>query len=347
MKKTAYILRDGGPFCAAIIAAMQLEEFVTDQLRCAGLQVAAYDKDVTPPAEGAVFLRVDADFAPDELRTAICSNENVRLTDPNGDVLALVLDARHAQTPDFAANTALPCISLRHACRITAANCSEILAARQKRLLTRYKDAGVLIENDRVTLSPLYTVGSGTFIAAGTTLSGTGRIGKDCLLRGGRLHNVTLGDGITIEQSVLTDCRVDSFTTVGPFAYLRPGTVIGERARIGDFVEIKNAEIGNGTKVSHLTYVGDCDVGSGVNFGCGTVVSNYDGLHKYRTVIGDNAFIGCNTNLVAPVTVGNNAYIAAGSTVTEPVPDGALAIARQRQTNKENWVQQNKPELIK
>ena len=133
------------------------------------------------------------------------------------------------------------------------------------------------------------------------------------------------------------DSSIDEGTTVGPFAYIRPNCNVGKNVRVGDFVELKNSNIGDGTKISHLTYVGDSDVGQNINFGCGTVTVNYDGKKKYRTVIEDNAFIGCNTNLVAPVKVGKGAYTAAGSTITEDVPENSLAIARERQVVKENW----------
>ena len=133
------------------------------------------------------------------------------------------------------------------------------------------------------------------------------------------------------------DSEIRENTTVGPFAYVRPNCVVGSNARIGDFVELKNTNIGNGTKVSHLTYVGDSDVGENCNFGCGTVTVNYDGKKKYRTTIGNNVFIGCNSNLVAPVTLKDGAYTAAGSTITDEVPENNLAIARARQVNKETW----------
>jgi bifunctional UDP-N-acetylglucosamine pyrophosphorylase/glucosamine-1-phosphate N-acetyltransferase len=142
---------------------------------------------------------------------------------------------------------------------------------------------------------------------------------------------------VEIKQSVLVDSRIDSEATVGPFAYIRPNSHIGEGAKVGDFVEIKNTSLGKGSKVSHLTYLGDAEVGADVNVGCGTVTVNYDGVNKHKTVIKDRSFVGCNANLVAPVTVGEGAYVAAGSTVTDDVPDGALAIARERQTNKEGY----------
>jgi bifunctional UDP-N-acetylglucosamine pyrophosphorylase/glucosamine-1-phosphate N-acetyltransferase len=136
---------------------------------------------------------------------------------------------------------------------------------------------------------------------------------------------------------VLCESIVGSYCSIGPFAYLRPNSIIGDNVKVGDFVEIKNSNIDDKTKISHLTYVGDSDVGENVNFGCGTVTVNYNGKEKNRTVIEDNAFIGCNTNLVAPVTVGKGAYTAACTTVTDDVPSDALVIGRVKQEVKENW----------
>ena len=130
---------------------------------------------------------------------------------------------------------------------------------------------------------------------------------------------------------------------IGPFAYIRPNCHVGRGVKVGDFVELKNAGIGEGTKIAHLTYMGDADVGKNVNIGCGTVTVNYDGTSKYRTVIGDNAFIGCNSNLVAPVRIGAGAYTAAGSTITNDVDDNALAIARSRQVVKRQWAARGWP----
>lgn len=347
MEKLAYILQGGSPFSDAVNSALLLEEFVIYQATLAGLDFGVSENNCHTDAKGGVFLRADADFDPNELGKVIkgAEGKDVCLSTQNGDVLGYVLTT--VQAEDTEKLSTLPRVLLRHSDRITAQNYSEVLTSRKELALKKYRDAGVFFESEEVTLSPLYTIGTGTFIGRGTILAGSGSIGKNCAILGGRLHNAVLGDGVKTEQSVLLDCRVGDNTTVGPFAYLRPNTDIGKGARIGDFVEIKNSTIDDGTKVSHLTYIGDSDVGKGVNFGCGTVTSNYDGLHKYRTVIGDHAFIGCNTNLVAPVTVGDNAYIAAGSTITDEVPAASLAIARERQTNKENWVNQNKPELIK
>jgi bifunctional UDP-N-acetylglucosamine pyrophosphorylase/glucosamine-1-phosphate N-acetyltransferase len=136
---------------------------------------------------------------------------------------------------------------------------------------------------------------------------------------------------------VLSGASVGSNTEIGPFAYLRPGAVIGDNCRVGDFVEVKNSIIGNRTKVAHLGYIGDSDIGENVNWGCGAITANYDGKNKSRTTVMDNVFIGCNSNLIAPVTIGEGAFIAAGSTITDEVPPASLAVARQRQVVKTSW----------
>ena len=153
------------------------------------------------------------------------------------------------------------------------------------------------------------------------------------------MENSVIEDGANVKSSYVLESRVRSGAKIGPFSQIRPNCDIGENVKIGDFVEIKNSNIGKATSVAHLTYIGDSDVGSRVNFGCGCVTVNYDGKNKFRTTIGDYAFIGCNTNLVAPVSVGNNAYTAAGSTITRDVPDDAMAIGRCRQENKEGWAE--------
>jgi len=140
-----------------------------------------------------------------------------------------------------------------------------------------------------------------------------------------------------LAHSVISDAQVGAFSQIGPFAYLRPGTKIGEKCRIGNFVEVKNANIGNQTNAAHLTYIGDADVGSRVNVGCGVITANYDGVNKSRTTIHDRAFIGSNANLIAPVEIGEGAFIAAGSTINKSMPANSFAIARARQETKENW----------
>ncbi|WP_275942635.1 bifunctional UDP-N-acetylglucosamine diphosphorylase/glucosamine-1-phosphate N-acetyltransferase GlmU [Paenibacillus alba] len=182
------------------------------------------------------------------------------------------------------------------------------------------------------------TIGADTVLLPGTILRGSTVIGEQCTIGPQtEIIDSIIKDDVTIKQSVLQDAFVDNEASVGPFAYLRPGANIGKQVKIGDFVEIKNATVGDGSKVSHLSYVGDAVVGTNVNIGCGAITVNYDGFNKSLTEIGDDAFVGSNVNLIAPVKIGNGAYVVAGSTITHAVPDGDLAIARERQVNKPGY----------
>ena len=206
--------------------------------------------------------------------------------------------------------------------------------------IQKFKDNGVIFVDERaVWIDDTVKIGKGTIIEPNVYLKGDTVIGENAIIGFcTEIVNSKIGDNVDIKHSVITDSEIGEGTTVGPFAYVRPNCKVGKKVKIGDFVEIKNSNIDDGTKLAHLTYVGDADVGKNINFGCGTVVVNYDGKNKHRTVIEDNAFIGCNTNLVSPVKVGKNAFTAAGSTITEDVPENSLAIARNRQTVKEEWV---------
>lgn len=208
----------------------------------------------------------------------------------------------------------------------------------------RLINAGVrILDTESVYVGPQVTVAEGTTLLPGVILRGKTSIGPGCEIGPNTMiRDCTIGARVTVNASQLNESTVDDDTAVGPFAYVRPHTHVGKGVKVGDFVELKNSTIGDGTKISHLTYVGDTDAGAHINFGCGTVTVNYDGTKKFRTVIGDHAFIGCNTNLVAPVTVGEGAYTAAGSTITEDVPGDSLAIARERQTVKKNWVKRRR-----
>ncbi|WP_297436549.1 bifunctional UDP-N-acetylglucosamine diphosphorylase/glucosamine-1-phosphate N-acetyltransferase GlmU [uncultured Clostridium sp.] len=210
----------------------------------------------------------------------------------------------------------------------------------RKRINRKHLDNGVTLIDENSTYIGLdVEIGQDTIIYPNVILEGNTKIGEDCILyQNSRINNSVIGDRTTIESSVITQSTVGDDTAVGPFAYIRPDSNIGNHVKIGDFVEIKKSSIGNNTKVSHLTYIGDAQVGESCNFGCGTVVVNYDGVNKNKTIVGDNAFIGCNSNLVSPVEVADNSYIAAGSTITKKVSEGSLAIARARQTNIEGWV---------
>lgn len=206
-------------------------------------------------------------------------------------------------------------------------------------IVRRHIAAGVrILDPSAVYIDPRVRIGRGTAVLPGTILRGDTRIGENCEIGpDSMLRDCRVGDRTVVNASQLNESTVGSDTNVGPFTYVRPNSHIGDHVKAGDFVEIKNSTIGNGTKISHLTYVGDSDVGERVNFGCGTVTTNYDGFKKYRCTIGSDVFLGCNTNLVAPVTLGDGCYTAAGSTITKDVPADALAIARDRETVKEGW----------
>ena len=202
-----------------------------------------------------------------------------------------------------------------------------------------YANQGVIfMDIRRAYIEEGARIGEGTFIYPDVILEGNVSIGKDCRIGPStRIKDSNIGDGTEVQNSVVLESSIGNDTKVGPFAYIRPDSNIGNKCKVGDFVEVKNSSMGDGTKASHLTYIGDSDVGRDVNLGCGVVFVNYDGTNKHRSVVEDGAFIGCNTNLVSPVTVEKGAYIAAGSTVTRKVPADSLLIARAREEIKEGW----------
>lgn len=190
-------------------------------------------------------------------------------------------------------------------------------------------------------------IGAGTVIYPGVTLEGKTTVGRDCTIRSWvRITDCVVGDGVLINDScVLVESVLDGETRVGPFAHIRPGSHVRRGAHIGNFVELKKTDLGEGSKASHLAYLGDATIGSNVNIGAGTITCNYDGVNKNPTVIEDGAFIGSDSQLIAPVRVGAGAYVAAGSSITKDVPPGALGIARGRQVNLEGWVGRNREEV--
>lgn len=222
--------------------------------------------------------------------------------------------------------------------RVQLAEAEEIL---KNRINLMHMENGVTLIDPKTTYIGIdVEIGKDTIIYPNNILEGNTKIGSNCILyQNSRIVDSVIGDEVDIQSSVILNSNIGDNTTVGPFAYIRPETTIGKHARIGDFVEIKKSTIGDGTKVSHLTYIGDAEVGSECNFGCGTVVVNYDGKVKNKTIIGNHSFIGCNTNLVSPVKVEDNTYIAAGSTITSEVKEGELAIARAKQRNISGWVE--------
>lgn len=211
----------------------------------------------------------------------------------------------------------------------------------QKRINEQHMRNGVtLISPDNTFIGPDVAIGSDTVIHPGTVLSGNTSIGAECEIGpNSEVSSCQIGDGTVICHSVAADSEIGSHVAIGPFAHIRPASHIHDDAKVGNFVEIKKSVFGKGSKASHLSYIGDAEVGSGVNIGCGSITVNYDGKNKFLTKIEDDVFIGCNSNLVAPVTVGKGAYVAAGSTITNDVPGEALSIARARQVNKENYAE--------
>lgn len=211
----------------------------------------------------------------------------------------------------------------------------------KKRINEWHMRNGVTIVDPLNTyIGPDVTIGSDTTLHPGTILSGSTVIGSDCNIGPySEIDNCVVGDNTVIRQSTAFESQIGSEVQIGPFAHIRPKSEIHGHVKIGNFVEVKKAVFGEGSKASHLSYIGDAEVGRDVNIGCGTITVNYDGKNKSLTKIEDGVFVGCNSNLVAPVKIGKNAYVAAGSTITQDVPEEALSIARARQVNKENYVE--------
>ena len=212
-------------------------------------------------------------------------------------------------------------------------------AIMQKRINEALMMSGVTIKDPQTTyIEADVKIGKDTVILPGSILSGRTEIGEGCIIGpNSEISNTKVGNYTTIRHSVVSDSEIGSEVQIGPFSHIRPQTAIGDRAKVGNFVEVKKSTIGEGSKASHLSYVGDAEIGKDVNLGCGMITVNYDGKYKYLTKVEDGAFIGCNVNLIAPVTVGKEAIVAAGSTITEDVEADSLAIARARQTNKAHY----------
>ena len=211
----------------------------------------------------------------------------------------------------------------------------------QKRINQGHMRNGVtIIDPANTYIEADVKIGQDTIIYPGSILKGTTVIGTECHIGPHtEIDSCEIGDQTEVRQSALEKSSVGSNVHIGPFAHIRPNSAIIDQAKIGNFVEIKKAVFGKGSKASHLSYIGDAEVGSNVNIGCGSITVNYDGKNKFLTKIEDDVFIGCNSNLVAPVTISKGSYVAAGSTITKNVPSDALAIARARQENKPNYVQ--------
>jgi bifunctional UDP-N-acetylglucosamine pyrophosphorylase/glucosamine-1-phosphate N-acetyltransferase len=218
-------------------------------------------------------------------------------------------------------------------------------AVLRRRIAQHWMVEGVtLVDPERSYIDADVEIGADSVIEPGVTLRGPTRIGAGCRVSAGSVvDGSTLGAGTWIRpQCWIEDSRVGDDCAIGPSAHLRPGNEIGDRVRIGNFVEVKNSRIGDGTKADHLSYIGDADVGAGVTFACGAITVNYDGIAKHRSTIGDGVFVGCNANLIAPITIQAGAFIAAGSTISNDVPAGALSVARARQREIEGWVERRR-----
>jgi bifunctional UDP-N-acetylglucosamine pyrophosphorylase / glucosamine-1-phosphate N-acetyltransferase len=214
----------------------------------------------------------------------------------------------------------------------------------QNKINTSWMIQGVtLINPEQTYIDPDVQIGKDSIIYPNVYLQKSTKIGEGCIIYPGTMIiNGEIGDYTTVDSSRISDSKVGAYSKIGPFTHLRNGTVIHDKSRIGNFVEVKNSEIGENGRCAHLTYVGDATVGKDVNFGCGVVTVNYDGKHKYRTIIEEGAFIGSNVNLIAPITIGRNSVIAAGTTVNKDVPEGDMAIGRSRQENKPGYGQKYK-----
>lgn len=223
----------------------------------------------------------------------------------------------------------------------TRAELAEVARLLRARINETLMAEGVtMVDPATAFIGPDVRIGPDTIIHPCVVVEGQTTIGAGCELYGGtRVSDSVLGDRVAVlDHSLIQTSTVAEGASIGPFARIRPGSVISEQVHIGNFVEIKNSQVGKATKIGHLAYIGDASVGAGVNVGAGTITCNYDGRKKHRTVIGDGAFVGSDSTLVAPVRVGTGSYVAAGSAITDDVPDGALGIARGRQTNKAGWV---------
>jgi len=280
-------------------------------------------------ADPAVLMASLKKIRPDNAQGEYYLTDAVHALIAKGETVAALKHATHEEV--LGVNT-----------RAELAAAGAMLYARKAEAL---QNAGVtLLDASRTWIDPRAKVGKDTVFYPDVLVEGASVIGEDCILRSGsRLANMVLGRGVEVkDHCVLQDSTIGDDAQLGPFAHLRPGSILEAKARVGNFVELKKTRLGKGSKAPHLAYLGDAEIGPGCNIGAGTITCNYDGTHKHKTELGPGVFIGSDTQLVAPVTVGEGAYVAAGTTVTQDVPPGALAISRTRQLNLEGWVARRK-----
>ncbi|MCT2534316.1 bifunctional UDP-N-acetylglucosamine diphosphorylase/glucosamine-1-phosphate N-acetyltransferase GlmU [Aquibacillus koreensis] len=266
------------------------------------------------------------------------SNDNAQGEYYLPDVIEILKNANEKisayQTPDFDETLGVND-------RVALAQAEKLM---KKRINEKHMRNGVsIIDPDHTYIGPDVSIDQDVVIHPGCVITGETKIGTDSIIGPHtEISNCEVGTNTMIRQSVAKDSKIGDRVQIGPYAHIRPEANIGDEVKIGNFVEIKKAKLDQNSKVSHLSYIGDAEVGKSVNIGCGTITVNYDGEKKYLTKIEDDAFIGCNSNLIAPVTVGKGAYVAAGSTINKDVPSDALSIARARQENKEDYVKRIK-----
>ena len=349
------VLYGDAPFAAAADIRASLAAH-----RASGASVTVLTAHVDDPArygrivrqDGALQAIVEYNDADEETRQITEINSGIYWfrADFLAEALASIAPA-NAQGEYYLTDTVAYAIANGHTAQACLVNARSVLGANTRQdlaelnrlaradILDRHMTNGVDIPiDDGIMIGPDVTIGPDTVILPGTIIKGKTAIGAGCEIGpNSYLENAVIGDDCRILSSYIDSSTLDTGVKIGPMSNVRPGSHLHDGVKIGDFVEIKNSEIGAGTSMSHLTYVGDSDVGRGCNFGCGVVTTNYDGTNKYRTTVGDDVFIGCNTILVAPVKLGNRAYSAAGTTVTEDVPEDALVIGRARQTVKKDW----------
>ena len=300
------------------------------------LQKIVEDKDATDDEKK--ILEVNAGVYCFDVQKLFDALEKVGNDNAQGeyylpDVLPILKDAGE-KIGTFIAPYCIETIGINNRSQLAAAD--RALRMRKEQELM---ESGVTIIDPNTTfIDSNVKIGQDTIIYPNTYIEGATVIGEDCEIGPNvRFNDMKVGNKVKVQFSYCHEAEILDGVTMGPYVHIRPGTTIGNNVKIGNFVEVKNSNVGEGSKLPHLQYIGDSDVGSGVNIGCGTVTCNYDGKKKYRTTIEDKAFIGCNTNLVAPVTVAEGAYIAAGSTITKDVPKDNLAVARSRQVNIAVW----------
>lgn len=264
----------------------------------------------------------------------------VKLTNNNAageyyitDLIGMAVE-QNRKTGSFSVNDSREIMGVNNRVQLAEAE-----AVKREKICIYHMEKGVTIIDPKSTyIEDGVEIGADTVVYPGVILTGKTVIGSDCLIgHNSRIQDSVIGDGTEIQNSTIVESKVGNDTTVGPCAYLRPKSDVGNGCKIGDFVEVKNARIGDGSKASHLAYIGDADIGERVNIGCGVVFVNYDGINKFRSIVKDDAFIGSNSNLVAPVVVEEKGYIAAGTTITRPVEAGALVVGRPKERVLQGW----------